>query len=272
MISPDIAFALLVNRTAQTFEQSQPAYMTYRERTHVTGANRVQDINRSVAVRVADDVAVMQDLPQGERRTGQAFPIIPSFDPISSFGFSYFANLKRVDISLTRAKPWYFAIPAPDPTVNETVAYNSFFVPAYAPDSTDGAVHLLLAPTPRFHGFYPADITEDPVTQLPSRIVMRSTSDDEQISLDYHVINGYWLITHGVYSATQHVAFMTFKVVADITFDQFTFPTVPPDPALAPSPTPSPSVAPSGPGAARPHVRIRRWTAAETRTRNAGVE
>ncbi|MHB8146952.1 MAG: hypothetical protein ACYDGM_06790 [Vulcanimicrobiaceae bacterium] len=243
MISPDIAFALLVNRTAQAYQQSPPTYMTYRERTHVTGANREQNINRQVAVRVADDVAVMQDLPRGERRTGQAFPIIPYFDPISSFAFSYFANLKRVDISLTRAAPWYFALPAPDPSVNETVAYNSFFVPTYAADSTPAALHLLLAPTPRFHGFYPAEIIEDPATQLPAHILMRSTADDEEISLDYQVIDGHWLITHGVYSATQHVAFMSFKVVADITFDEFAFPTQPPDPALASSPTPSPSPA-----------------------------
>ena len=251
MISPDIAFAILVNRTAQAYLQSPPPYMTYRERTHVTGANRVQDIDRQVAVRVADDFAVMQDLPHGATRTGEAFPIIPYFDPISSFGFSYFANLKRVDIELTRARPWYFAIPAPDPSVNLTIAYNSFFVPTYAPDSAPNALHLLLAPTPRFHGFYPADIVEDPNSQLPSRILMRSTSDDETIELDYQVIDGHWLIAHSVYSATQHVAFMTFRVTADITFDTFTFPSEAPVPALASSPSPSPSAAPSPPGGGR---------------------
>ena len=116
MIPADLAFAMLINRTSQYYQANPPQYMTYTERTHVTaaGLGRAQDINRSVAVRVADNFAVMQDLPNGGTRTGQAFPIIAYFDPLSVFQFSYFANLKRVDITLQRGKPLYLATPPPD--------------------------------------------------------------------------------------------------------------------------------------------------------------
>src|SRR5580658_7267372 len=98
MIPPDVAFALLINRTTASYEANPPVYMTYTERTHVqvTSLGRTQDINRSIAVRIADDYAIMRDLPDGGARTGQAFPIVAYFDPLSVFGFSWFANLKRV--------------------------------------------------------------------------------------------------------------------------------------------------------------------------------
>src|ERR1700761_8890818 len=91
MMTPDLALALLINRTSAYYDAHPPGYMTYVERTHVRaqGIGRTQDIDRSVAVRVADNYAAMKDLPNGEQRVGQAFPIIPYFDPISAFSFSY---------------------------------------------------------------------------------------------------------------------------------------------------------------------------------------
>ncbi|MGZ3497821.1 MAG: hypothetical protein ACXWNK_16455 [Vulcanimicrobiaceae bacterium] len=239
MIPPDLAFALLTNRTAMTYQNQAPAYIVYREHTHVTAPSlgRSQDIDRLVKVRVADDVAVMQDLPAGAERTGQAFPIIPYFDPISQFSFSYFANLKRVDITLTRGQVVYFPIPSPDPSVNAVIPYMSFWAPSYAPDSTDARLHMTLEPTPRAgNGFYPSDVAEDPQTQLFSHVEMRTTDGDETIALDYQVIENHWVITHGAFTSTEHTFGLTFKVIADITYDQFQFPSMPPDPRLAPHP------------------------------------
>src|SRR5579872_2017633 len=105
MLPPDVALFQLINRTAAAFAQNPPAYITYTEYTHISSPTmgRTQDINRSVAVRQADDYAVMQDLPRGAVRVGQAFPIIPYFDPLGqSFSFSWFANLKNVQITLER--------------------------------------------------------------------------------------------------------------------------------------------------------------------------
>jgi len=73
MIPADVALVQVINRTATAYVQNAPAYITYRERTHVSSnMGRTEDINRFVQVRQADNYAVMQDLPQGARRMGQA--------------------------------------------------------------------------------------------------------------------------------------------------------------------------------------------------------
>ena len=79
----------------------------------------------------------MKDLPNGGGVPARRFPIVAYFDPFSNFKFSYFANLKRVDITLDRGAPFFFSIPAPDPNVNVVVPYNSYWAARYAPDSTD---------------------------------------------------------------------------------------------------------------------------------------
>lgn len=245
MLPPDLAFALLINRTTDYYQAHPPVYMTYVEHTHVTAPTlgRAQDINRSIAVRIADNFAVMQDLPDGGHRTGQAFPIVAYFDPLSAFQFSYFANLKRVDITLQRGQPLVLATPQPDPGVNAIVAYNSFWDSRYAPDSTEAALHLLVDPTARANGsFYPSDVVEDPQTHLPSHIELRvAGGNDMIIALDYKVVEGHWIIVHGTFTATEHAVVLTFKVVADVTFSDIQFPAQAPDPRLAGSPSPSPA-------------------------------
>ncbi|HEY1655809.1 MAG TPA: hypothetical protein VGF86_11900 [Candidatus Tumulicola sp.] len=247
MLPPDLAFALLINRTTDYYQAHPPVYMTYTEHTHVTAPSlgRAQDLNRSIAVRVADNFAVMQDLPDGGHRTGQAFPIVAYFDPLSAFQFSYFANLKRVDITIQRGQPYVLATPPPDPSVNAVVAYNSYWDARYAPDSTEAAVHLLIDPTARVAGsFYPSEVVEDPQTHLPSHIEVRvAGSNDMVIALDYKVIEGHWVIVHGTFSATEHAVVLTFKVIADVTFSDIAFPAEAPDPRLAGSPSPPPSPA-----------------------------
>ncbi|MBV8068187.1 MAG: hypothetical protein JO113_09425 [Candidatus Eremiobacteraeota bacterium] len=248
MMTADLALALLINRTSAFYQANSPSYMTYVEHTHVSAPTlgRAQDIDRSVSVRVADDLALMKDLPNGEQRLGQAFPIVAYFDPISNFKFSYFANLKRVDIILDRGAPFYLNIPAADPGVNAVVPYNSYWAAHYASDSTDAALHVQIDPTPRVQqGLYPSDVAEDATTQLPSHIEMRSAGgSDEMFSLDYAVIDGHWVIVHGTFSQTMHVAFLTYKIVADVRFSDIAFPAEPPDPRLAGTPTPGASATP----------------------------
>jgi len=222
--------------------------MTFHETTHVEGANRAQDINRYVAVRVADDYAVMQDLPQGATREGPAFPVIPYFDPFSSFSFSYFANLKRIDITFTPGVPWRLTLPADNPNVDVVVPYFSFLAPAYAANSTDAALHFLIGPTPLYKtdAMYPSDVIEDPATQLPAHVTLQQDGEDMAIGLDFGIVQGHWVVTRGTFSATQHVPILgSFKVNAVTTFTDFTFPDTAPDPRLAGTPRPSPSPSPS---------------------------
>jgi hypothetical protein len=248
MMTADLALSLLINRTSAFYQANPPVYMTYLEHTHVSAPTlgRAQDIDRSIAVRIADNFAVMQDLPNGGQRAGQAFPIVAYFDPFSNFGFGYFANLKRVDITLQRGTPYVFPIPQEDPSVNAVVAYNSYWATRYASDSTPAAVHLLIDPTPRVrHGLYPFEVVEDSNTHLPAHIEMRAIEGDESFALDYKVIDGHWVIVHGTFTATQHAAFLTFKVVADVTFSKIAFPAQAPDPRLAGTPMPAASPSPS---------------------------
>ncbi len=248
MMTADLALATLINRSSAYYDANPPAYMTYVETTHVSAPTlgRAQDINRSVAVRVGDNVAVMKDLPNGSQRVGQAFPIVAYFDPFSNFKFGYFANLKRVDITLDRGAPFFLHIPAEDPSVNAVVPYNSYWDARFAPDSTADALHLLITPTPRVqNGLYPSEVIEDPATNLPKHIEMRAAgASDEMFALDYSVIDGHWVIVHGTFSQTMHVAFLTYKIIADVTFRDIAFPEAAPDPRLAGSPTPAASASP----------------------------
>jgi hypothetical protein len=244
MLSPDIALVQLINRTATAYVQNAPAYITYTEYTHVSSnIGRTQDINRYVAVRQADDYAVMQDLPQGAVRIGQAFPIIPYFDPLADFTYNWYANLKRVDISINRYTPGIWPLPPADAGTNVVVPYVSFWDPSYASDSTDAHLHLQVAPTPALPNrayFYP-NIVVDPQTQLPSHIDIQWVGYPDIASLDYSIIDGHWVVTHARYTAPQHVGPLNFTVTTDTRYVNIAFPATPPDPRLSGTPAPTPT-------------------------------
>lgn len=248
MIPADLALALLVNRTADTYSTHAPSYIVYRESTSVSAPSmgRSQEINRDVYARNVDGQAVMRDVPNGGQRVGDAFPIIPFFDPFSAFSFQWFANLKRIDINLQRGLPMTYPTPPPYPNVDVVVPYISYWDVSYAPDSRPDRLHLLINPTPRITNatIYPSDILEDPQTHLPARIVLRESDSDQVISLDYGMVDGYWMITHGTFTATEHALMLTFVITADVTYSDFSFPTSPP-PEIAQLPPPSPSPAAS---------------------------
>ncbi len=247
VLPPDLALALLINRTTQAYTSHAPAYIVYRERTHAfaPALGRSQEIDRRVVARNIDDQAVMNDLPSGGRSIGQAFPIIPYFDPFSGYQFSYYANLKRIDITLNREAPWQVATPAPNPGVDVLIPYFSEFDVSYAPDSQPDHLHFLIGPTPKNGAhIYWSEIVEDPQSGLPSHVVLRDPSSDMTISLDYAIVDGYWVVTHGTFTQTEHPLWMSFVINADVTYDQFQFPTLPP-PELAALPPPTPSPTPS---------------------------
>ena len=247
MLPPDVALVNLINRTATAFAQNPPAYITYTEHTHIAAPTlgRSQDINRSVEVRQADDYAIMQDLPQGAQRIGQAFPIIPYFDPLGQgYSFSWTANLKNVQINLERKPVGLWPLPPPYPGANAVVAYASFWVPSYLPDSTETRPHFRVTPTTAYgRGLYPYDIVVDPQTQLPSHLELRSTDDSSSITFDYSVMQGHWTVTRATYTAPQHFGPMSFTIVTDTTYGNLAFPDTPPDPRLAGPPALSPSPA-----------------------------
>lgn len=247
MIGADAALAALINQAAVQYTYTVPAYMTFTESTHIEGANRAEDINRSESVRVADDFAVMHDLPNGATRTGPAFPVIPLIDPFSPIDFSYFANLKRIDITFIPRPAYYFKPPAPNPNVNAVVPYFPYWYPQYAPDSTPDAIHLLIDRTSVWpaDAFYVSDVKEDAATHLPSHATLQTANSDMVIGLDFTVIDGYWVVTRGTFSATQHTFLGSFKVTAETDYTNFAFSTTAPDPAISGTPGPTPTPLPT---------------------------
>lgn len=246
-MGPDLALALLIDRAAAAYTTNAPAYIAYRETTLVQapGLGRSQEIDRNVLVRNGDDEAVMQDVPSGMQRIGQAFPIDPYFDPFSQYNFSYYANLKRIDITLQRGAPFTLPAPSPNPNVDVIVPYTSFWNVHYAPDSRPNRLHFFVTPTPSASGgMYPSDIVEDPATRLPSRILLRDTSSDMTIALDYGVVDGHWIVTSGTFTATEHALFVTFVVTAHVTYSDYVFSSTPPPQAAALPPPLSPSPSP----------------------------
>lgn len=250
MTGADLALAALINRAAQAYTYHQPTYMTYNEYSHIEGFGQKRDINRFIAVRVADDFAVMRDLPAGGENVGEAFPMIPFFDAFSTFRFCYTApNTKKIDIIFVPGSAQYFKMPDPDPSVDAVAPYFSWIAPRYAPDSTDTAQHFINDPTPRTKNFlYASDVVEDADSQLPAHVTLKQNNGDMEIGLDYAMVQGYWMVTRGTYTATEHTYIgFSFKVTATTTFSDFTFTDTAPDPRLAgpPSPHPSATCAPS---------------------------
>ena len=243
MLSPDLALALLLNRTAMSYTQNRPAYIVYDEYTHVSAPSlgRSQDINRHVAVRELDNFAVMHDLPNGGERTGNAFPIIPYFDPWSQFSFRWQANLKNVVIDLQRTRPYTIAIPQDTPGVDVLIPYFSIWAPRYAPDSTENAPHFAIDPVPGLTGLYVSDVQVDAASSLPSHMELRTLNDDEVIGLDFKALSGHWTIVRGTFTSTEHVAIATFKVIAEIRYENISFPADAPDPRLATPASPEPT-------------------------------
>ena len=237
----DLALAALFNRAAAAYSSSPPAYIVYDEFTHVEGHGQTKDLNRHVAVRVSDDYAVMKDLPNGGTTLGLAFPVIPYFDPMSNFSYSYFANIGKLDLKFSPGKPFVYPTPAPSGG-DIVVAYFSSIVPHYAPDSTDAAPHFVCDPTPRTaEYFYPSDVREDPATQLPSHISLHSSKNDTTIGFDFSVIDGHWVITRGTYTTIQDVFIGAFRISATTTYSNFAFPDTAPDTRLGGTPNPSPA-------------------------------
>ncbi|MBV8638647.1 MAG: hypothetical protein JO322_11230 [Candidatus Eremiobacteraeota bacterium] len=250
MTGADLALAALINRAAQAYTYHRPTYVTYTENSHIEGFGQKRDINRSISVRVADDYAVMRDLPQGGQNVGEAFPMIPFFDAFSNFRFCYTApNTKKIDITFTPGAAEYLKTPDPDTSVDIVVPYFSELAPHYAPDSTETALHFLNDPTPRTKDYlYASEVVEDPASQLPSHVTMKQNNGDMIIGLDYSMVQGYWMITRGTYTATEHTVIgFSFKVTATTTFSDFSFSDTAPDPLLAgpPSPHPAATCAPS---------------------------
>jgi hypothetical protein len=203
-----------------------------------------RDVIRSVQVRTKDDVAVIQDLPQGRNQLGHGFPVTPTFDALSYFTLSWRVGAhQEVSASVHDVTPMTYTDPSTsqaDIVVTRLRAYRA----QYAPDSSDASdakTHVTLEPLAFFKNqynpdttFYFNDLYIDNASGLPSRVVLEG-SDGKQFILDYGTVAGHWVLTHIHYEEILHGPLRVGRlhVIADVVYDQFGFPDLPPDPRLA---------------------------------------
>lgn len=246
-LAPDIVFQHAANAAAATVAQAPP-YVTYHVATHVSARalGKERDVFRLVSVRTKDDVAVIQDLPQGANQLGHGFPVTPSFDALSYFTLSWRVGA-RTDVScyVHDVTPLTY-VNVQDDAADVVIVRLRQYRAEYAPDSSDqpdGKTHVTLQPydfvkhqvVDPGNTFFLSDVYIDNATTLPTE-VRYAGGDDIVFLVDYGMVQGHWLVTHAHYEETLHgpLNIGRLHVSADAKYDQFTFPDDPPDPRLKP--------------------------------------
>jgi hypothetical protein len=250
VLTADAEFRATANAAFAAW-QNPPPYIAYRVEVEidVPALKRSRHISRAVESRTRDDLAVLQDLPQGQNQLGHAFPLPPTFDAISYFHLDFhLGDPVRQHNPLTAvtllppgpaqpAQPIRFTDPVarPDVAVISTSLRN--YYAQYAPDSGDRIAHITLQPlsaltTGNSSDFYLKDVYVDTATDLPTRIVYSGPSTE--FVLDYAVVQDHWLVAHARYTRTLiaplHLGQTTFTT--DAVYDEFTFPAEPRDDRL----------------------------------------
>ncbi len=246
MLTPDLAFHDCANAAAEAFAKNRPAFITYHVATHVSAPalHRERNVIRRVSVRTKDDLAVIQDLPQGSNQLGHGFPVTPAFDALSFFTLSWHVGARtEVSAYVHDVTPMTF----PDPlksTADVVVFRLRQYRVAYASDSSnapDAKTHITFVPFDFVKRevkkpdstFFLSDVYIDNATKLPTQVRYQG-GDDIDFVVDYAMLQGHWLIDHAHYEETLRgpLRIGRLHVIADAAYDEFTFPAQAPDPRL----------------------------------------
>jgi hypothetical protein len=202
-------------------------------------------VSRSVEARTADDYAVLQDLPRGQRQYAHSFPLIPTFDALSYFRIEYNGARRNALSYVHQVQPITFTDPRATSHADVVVTSLRYYHAAYAADSNDRIAHVVMEPLQTLtknndSDFYLHDVYIDTATNLPTRVVY--TGPTTTFTCDYEVVQQHWLVKHVVYSHTffgpLHIGRVSFTV--DAVNSDFGFPDHPSDPRLAAPPSPHP--------------------------------
>lgn len=202
---------------------------------------------RAVFVRTSDDTAVIQDLPQGANQVAHGFPVTPAFDAISNFTLSWRVGA-HMDMSSYVHDIQPLTYQEQQDTGADVVVFRLRQYKAdYAPDSSeapDGKTHITLEPFDFVKRqvlqpdstFFLSDLYIDNASGLPTE-VRYAGGEDIVFVVDYGMVQGHYVVTHGHYEETLHgpLHIGRLHVIADADYDQFAFPTDPPDPRLKPA-------------------------------------
>jgi hypothetical protein len=246
-IAPDIVFQHCANTAAAVIAKAPP-FVSYRVSTHVSAPSigKQRDVIRSVMVRTSDDVAILQDLPQGQNQIAHGFPVTPAFDALSNFTLSWKVGMHtEVSSYVHDVQPLTYTT-SPSSADVVVVRLRQYRV-EYAPDSSDdqaGKTHLTLEPYDFVKRevvrpdstFFLRDVYIDNASGLPTEIKYAG-GDDISFVVDYATIEGHWLVDHAHYEETLRgpLRIGSLHVIADAVYDQFSFPDQAPDPRLKPA-------------------------------------
>ncbi len=242
MLTADAEFRVAANAAYDAF-MKQPPYLAYRSDVdvQVPALKQYRRISRAVEVRTKDDLAVLQDLPQGQNQLGNAFPLLPTFDALSYFRLDFrLGDPIRQHNPLTAVRviqPLHFSDPVSHADVVATSLRN--YYATYADDSNDKVAHIALQALPALttnntSDFYLHDVYVDLATNLPTRVVYDGPTTE--FTVDYTTAyNDTWLIYHAHYQHTLaimplHLLQTTFTTESYMS--AFTFPETPTDPRL----------------------------------------
>lgn len=245
MLTPDLAFQHCAN-TAAAYVERAPPFVTYRVSTDVSApsAGQKRRIDRAVSVRTKDDLAVIQDLPQGRNQLGHGFPVTPAFDALSYFTLSWKIGAHFEMTSYVHdVTPLRYSEEPPSGADVVVFRLRQYRV-QYADDSSDapdGKTHVTLQPydfvkravAKPDSTFFLSDLYIDNATDLPAKVRYRG-GDDIDFVLDYAMPGGRWLVDHVHYEETLHgpLRIGLLHVIADATYDDFQFPEQAPDERL----------------------------------------
>ena len=175
-MAADALFRTAANAAAAAYAQAPP-YIAYRTdvTVDVPSLRRHQSIARAVETRTADDFALLQDLPQGQRQYAHSFPLIPTFDAISYFRLSYNGGRRDALSYVKMERPITFTDPRLTSHADVVVISLKYYRAAYAPDSNDRIGHVVMEPLPSLttnnnSDFYLHDLYVDRSTNLPTRV------------------------------------------------------------------------------------------------------
>lgn len=251
MLTADAEFRAAANAAFAAW-QNPPPYISYRVEVEVNvpALKRTRHISRAVESRTRDDLAVLQDLPQGQNQLGHAFPVPPTFDAISYFHLDFhLTDPVRMHNPITAVtllspgpgqppQPIKFADATPsrpDIAVVSTALRN--YYAQYAPDSGDRIAHITMMPLNALtkdnqSDFYLKDVYVDTISNLPTRIIYSGPTTE--FTVDYTVTTDHWLVSHARYVKTLvglfHIGQTTFTT--DAVYNDFTFPAEPKDERL----------------------------------------
>ena len=203
-MSADVAFERAADAAAAAFAATPP-YVSYRVDVYTDTAALHSDESNNVVVRTADGQALVSNARGGDPKFGAAaLPLSPAVDALADWAFAFEVTDGHVRLNVAYVRPKYYSTPTPGPGVTVVVPSVSGYALRYVNGETNH-VHLEPATTAtrafaaqRDHFVY-SDVWFDPVTFLPTRVVLRAI--DETLALDYTIANGHWLLRDFTYDA-----------------------------------------------------------------------